>query len=569
MLKPFRWPLLCLGLYAMLTPATAQLAGRGKLLRTPETPFVPMDPTRQNYIGWEKFSPFSLAPTEKIWWDSFSANNDLDLMLQRGVTHQSIQKVPLPYAKALAPEKRAVMVGANSMEGARWVDNWYCYYDCLADGFTPETDALLGKISGFLWGQRGYLGINDGKVPISLVYLDLENRANYQGNLYARNVINGGNFAIRGAKGGYSNDQYLKEYRANHPDDTRDNATLLSMPVRNTVDNGIYCPGGPQGGLSEAEFLRQYGNGWGEKMCQIVRQMKKYNLMDGAKVGSIEVSPGEADYYLNSPYLADMDHAYRWPWGYNCGDAKQVGDWLDYSDAGFYPRVNSWTNENGYWEYVYYGDPRFEPLVQKNIANDRGYLYAYLNSFENSLKIKGNAGFIALWYPFFDGAPGPASTHFNYPLRNDMAEAMAIFGTYYGTTFIVWSPHGYLDTPTPVAGSAVFRACEYFIAGQKRMSWHNDMRTGDFQRVIPEISMDGGQNWYRDNTYQSKAANRPIVRAIVKGNEILVIGYNNTTNDFDDMTVQVRYNGWQDSIVLRGRNSSPDRRVYVGRAVMQ
>ncbi len=566
MLNRLRWPLFCLGLCGALAPADAQLAGRGKLLRTPETPFVPMDASRKNYVGWEKFAPFSLAPSERLWWDSFSTDNDLPNMLQRGVTHQSVQKAPLDYMKALPAEKRAVTVYVNVMEGTRFVDSWYHHYDGLVDPFTEEDDLMLGKLSGYLNGQRNYLGVTDGKTPIDLVYLDFENRAQYEGNRYVRNIIYNGYYAVRGAKGWYSDGQYLSEFRANHPSDTRDNFTLLSMQVRNTVDDGVYCPGGPQGNLPESEYWRQFGNAWGEKVCRLVRQIKKYNLKDGAKVGYIDVMPGEPDYYLQHPYLPDIDHAYRWPWGYNCGDAKEVGDWLDYADANFYPRVNSFSNG----QYVSYGSPDFEAVVQKNIAEERTYLTTYMNVFENSLKIKGNAGFITLWYPFFDAAPGPPSTHFDYPIRNDMAEAMAIFGTYYSTTFIVWSPHGYvLPGQAPSFGSASFRSCEYFIAGLKRMAWHNDMRTGNFQRVALEISLDGGQNWYRDNLYQSKAGNRPILRAIVKNNEILVMGYNNTTNDADDMQVKVRYNGWQDTITLKGRDSSPDRRVYVGRAVMQ
>lgn len=564
MLKFLRWPLLCLGLYAALTPATAQLAGRGKLLRTPETPFVPQDRNRKSYIGWEKFTPFSLAPSERLWWDSFATGNDLPTMLTRGVTHQSMNKVPQSYIRALPAEKRAVMVYANTMQGTRFLDSWYNIHDGLVDAFTEESGVLRDRISGFLGGQREYLGVNEGKTPISLMYLDFENRAIYEGNLYARNVIYNGHFAIRGAKGGYSNEHYLSEYRANHPGDTRSNNELLSMRVRNTVDNGVYSPGGPEGGISEHEFLRRYGNAWGEKLCQIVTQAKQYNLMDGAKVAYIDVSPGEGDIYLLSSYLPDLPFAYKWPWGYDCGGNKQAGDWLDFTDASFYPRINTWRDGR----FVYYGTPEFEPAIQANIAEDRHFLFSYLNAFENSEKLRGKADFVTLWYPFHDGAQGPENTHFDYPQRDDMAEALAVFGLYFSTTFIVWSPHGYTAnpnaTPTP---QAAFRPTEFFIGGLKRMAWHNDMRTGDFKRVTPEISLDGGKTWFRDNLYQSKYNNRPVVRAIVKGNEILVVGYN-TTSGNNDLEVTVRYNSWQDKFTLKGFNS-PDRRVYVGRAVMQ
>jgi len=565
MLNLLRRSLLCLGLYAMLTPAAAQLAGRGKLLRTPETPFSPQDPKRKSYVGWEKFNAFSLAPGERLWWDSFATGNDLPTMLSRGVTHQSVNKVPQDYIRALPAEKRAVMVYAGSMYGARYVDNWYNLYDGLADAFTEEEGLLRGKISGFLGGQREYLGATEGKTPVSLMYLDFENRALYEGNLYARNIIYNGRFAIRGAKGGYSDGQYLSEYRANYPGDTRSNAELLSMRVRNTVDNGLYCPGGPEGGISEGEFLRRYGEGWGTKLCQIVTQSKQYNLMDGAKVAYIDVSPGEGDVNLLAPYLPDMQWAYRWPWGTDCGGNVEAGRWLDFSDASFYPRINTWRDGR----FVYYGTPEFEPAIQANIAEDRHFLFSFLNAFENSYKLKGKAEFISLWYPFHDGAQGPESTHFDYPLRDDMAEAMAIFGIYYGTTFIVWSPHSFVTSPSAVSTvQGAFRPTEFFLGGLRRMAWHNDLRTGNFERVIPEISVDGGKTWSRDNLYQSKYNNRPVVRAIVKGNEILVIGYNTTTGSNNDLEVMVRYNNWQDKFTLRGFNS-PDRRVYVGRAVMQ
>jgi hypothetical protein len=561
MLTCLRWPLLCLGLYATLTPAIAQLAGRGKLLRTPETPFVPMDPARRNYIGWEKFNPFTLAPHEKLWWESFSWGNDLPTMLNRGVTHQSVTKTPQAYSRSLPPEKRAVMMYANAMVGTRFLDSWHHVYDGLADAFTEETDNLLGKVSGFMGGQSEYLGQPGTRTPIQLIYLDFENRALYDGNLYARNVINNGNYAIRGAKGHYSNEQYLSEYRSRFPYDTRGNDALLSLPVRNVVDNGVYSPGGQYGHLSEGEFLGRYANAWGEKVCLMVRQLKNHVLMPGAQIGYNDVSAGEPDLYVNVPERANATTAYRWPWGYNCGDAKEVGDMLDFADLSFYPRVNTWRNGRFY----YYGEPDFEQAVQANIAEDRGFLTSFVTQFENNDRIRRNAGFISLWYPFYDVYPGP--DHFKYPLRNDIAEAMAIFGMYFSTTFIVWSPHGYSTPENIPAGGGVFRACEYFISGLKRMAWHNDMRTGNFQRVIPEISLDGGQTWGRYNTYQSRQANRPTVRALVKGNEILVLGYNDTSNDATDLSVMVRYNSWQDTIVLRGRND-PNRRVYVGRAVM-
>lgn len=565
MFNRLRWPLLCLGLYAALTPALAQLAGRGKLLRTPETPFVPQDPKRKSYIGWEKFTPFSLAPTERLWWDSFATGNDLPTMLTRGVTHQSMNKTPQSYIRSLPAEKRAVMVYANTLEGTHFVDSWYNRFDGLVNPFANEDDELRGRLSGFMGGQRDYLGVNSGKTPISLVYLDFENRALYDGNLYARNVMNNGQFAIRGAKGHYSNQDYLNEYRRNHPGDSRSDGELTSLRVRNTVDNGVYSPGGPDGNLSEGEFLRRFGNAWGEKVCQMVRQIKRYNLMDGAKVAYIDVSPGDGDVYLLSSYLPDIDHAYRWPWGYDCGEATLLGDLIDYSDASYYPRINTWRNGR----FVYYGTPEFEPAIQANITEDRHFLFSTLNAFENSDKIRGNAGFVSLWYPFHDGAQGPESTHFDYPLRDDMAEAMAVFGLYYGTTFIVWSPHGYAANPASVPGvQGAFRPTEFFIGGLKRMAWHNDMRTGNFQRIIPETSIDGGKTWSRDNLYQCKYNNRPVVRAIVKGNEILVVGYNTTTGSNDDIEVMVRYNNWQDKFTLKGFNS-PDRRVYVGRAVMQ
>ncbi len=563
--RPLRYSLLLFGFCSLLLPGLAQRSGQGnRLLRTPETPFIPMEPGRKSYIGWEKFGPFSLAPGEKLWWESFAKGNDLQLMLDRGVTHQSVSKTPQAYARALPAKKRAVMQYVNSLEGTYFVDNWYNHRNGLADPFSDNSDELIGRMSGFYGGQREYLGVNEGKTPIDLVYLDFENRALYGGNLYARNVMNNGNFAIRGAKGHYSDGQYLSEYRSGHPSDTRGNDALLSLPVRNTVDNGIYCQGGPEGNLSEDQFLGRYANAYGERVCQMVRQIKRYNLMEGATVGYIELAPGDPDHNLLNPNLAEATTANRWPWGYNCGEALEVGNWLDYASAGYYAHVNTYRNGRFY----YYHEPDFEEAIQANIAEDRQYLYSYLNSFENSEKSRGTTGFINLWYPFHDSAPGPASTHFDYPLRNDMAEAMAVFGIYYGSAFIVWTPHGYtVDGEHPGVYSACFKACEYFLAGLKRMSWHNDMRTGDFKRLIPEISVDGGQTWSRDNTYQARNGNRPTVRAIVKGNEILVVGYNNSTNDAQDLSVKVRYNNWQDTFVLKGKND-PNRRVYVGRATM-
>ncbi|MCY7351572.1 MAG: hypothetical protein LH606_13050 [Cytophagaceae bacterium] len=565
MLKSLRWPLLWLGLCGLPTPAPAQLAGRGKLLRTPETPFVPQNPSQKNYIGWEKFKPFTLAPGERLWWENFATGNDLTVMLERGVTHQSVVKTPQAYMQSLPAEKRALILGANLLEGTYFVDGMHRQLNGLMDPFMDSPQTLRDRMGSITGGQTQYLGqvANVDKTPIQLVYLDFENRAQYYDDQYARNLLADGRFAVRGEKGHYSDDQYLNEYRSKHPGDTRDNATLLSKAVRNTVDAGIYCVGGPQGHLSKDAFYNAYTNAWGEQMCVMIKHLQT-NMMPGVKIASIDVSPGEPDIYLSyeDANLSEKTEPYRWPWPYDCSGGGKGSSIYNFSDASYYPRVNPWRNG----QYYNYGHPEHDNVVNANITDDRMFLSSYLSYFENSVKIKGDADFVTLWYPFHDGAQGPESTHFDYPIRNDAAEAMAIFGLLYGTTFQVWSPHGYKSQVSTTSGPS-FRACEWFIAGLRRMAWHNDLRTGNFQRITPEISLDGGQTWHRDNLYQSKNTNRPIVRAIVKGNEILVLGFNSTANDASDMTVMVRHNSWQDTIVLKGRNA-PDRRTYVGRAIM-
>ncbi|MFN8356826.1 MAG: hypothetical protein U0Y10_20395 [Spirosomataceae bacterium] len=130
----------------------------------------------------------------------------------------------------------------------------------------------------------------------------------------------------------------------------------------------------------------------------------------------------------------------------------------------------------------------------------------------------------------------------------EMAEATPIFAILGGANGIwLWDE---INTPIDKNSKSGrnLKPYEYFIAGLYRLSRHSHMFEGDF-------------SYFRPKNPRDLAANRqPVVRGIINGGRILIAAQNPDANPEDITKVDVEYEGWKDTITLKGRE------VYLGEA---
>ncbi|UTA66417.1 T9SS type A sorting domain-containing protein [Emticicia sp. 21SJ11W-3] len=117
-----------------------------------------------------------------------------------------------------------------------------------------------------------------------------------------------------------------------------------------------------------------------------------------------------------------------------------------------------------------------------------------------------------------------------------MAEATAIFPFFSGASGLwLW------DDPNLFTNNENFATYEYFIKGLHRLSAYKEMFTGNYQLVIPQPA-----HAYVDNR-------KPIWRAVVKNNHLLVVAHNPYAKDDNDaVMVEATYNNQKLFIPLKG-----------------
>jgi hypothetical protein len=150
------------------------------------------------------------------------------------------------------------------------------------------------------------------------------------------------------------------------------------------------------------------------------------------------------------------------------------------------------------------------------------------------------------------------------PIPIKLAEAMPIFTLMSGAKGMWFWDDMLKMTPGKINDFKLQRnfACyEGYLAGMYRLSKHNAIFEADYQSIIPEISFDGGKNFYQYNAAELYKRALPIVRAIVTKDKILIAGQNpNPAQPNEIKQVVVRYGKWQDVIVLRKDD------IYLGEA---
>lgn len=227
-----------------------------------------------------------------------------------------------------------------------------------------------------------------------------------------------------------------------------------------------------------------------------------------------------------------------------------------------------------YWVY-----PDFDYTASHTGDRDRHWLAVILQEQEVNIALS-NKKRIAWQWLFNTQAPPtsyPNSGKSEHPAPPAIAEGLGIFYWFtgaYGSIF--WDDAKDLipNNPNPpIPGQTDDRnyACyEYYIHGLWRLfKHHGDMFTGGetYLNQQTECSYDGGQTWYKYNANELKTRGLPFVRAIVKGDQVLVAATKPYAGAGEKTTVHFRYTGNGYNFVTQINLTGDE--IFLGRATMQ
>ena len=332
------------------------------------------------------------------------------------------------------------------------------------------------------------------------------------------------NVAFKNRAGFSPVELFVHDFEANATNDAwiRSLKTLPCMPE-------------PYRSLPDAEFVKQYKIAHVKLHAEVMRITKELVVKSNSKISLYGESPVHTLFY-GIPESSWEDYTKPSASNYM---------WMDTTTMAF--------RNNG--------------PVGKNIDFVTPWVYYFHNYDENG--IKGQKGFWSYMYlpyllfmvevqqqwtgkdiiPYVQMRVQDPITGF--PEKNinpEMAECTAIFGLLSGAKGIwLWDQIN-LPIDKDPNNFRNFEAYEHFIAGLYRISRHKHMFDGPFTYYRPK------------NPRDLAAVRQPVVRGVVNGSRILIAAHHPDANPEDINTVEVSYEGWKDTITLKGRE------VYLGEA---
>lgn len=239
-------------------------------------------------------------------------------------------------------------------------------------------------------------------------------------------------------------------------------------------------------------------------------------------------------------------------WNHLMVDGKPL---VQFTNNVPYIPINNWVNESGNWRQAnFYDEKQYLDLRAERKRTNADWLYRICRALEvnNRVSPVPSIGYVTHGW-----------AEFGYPkeqwgaLRPDIMEGLAIWQFMEGGQGLgVWSENVDIGT-----GGIVRDYYEALLVGLYKISRHNDLRTG--QRTFYQLpySLDGGKTWIEEDIFATEKAKRPVVRAIVKGNKILVAACD--PNLFDGQkTIRIKFKEWVDEITLKPYST------YLGRATL-
>ncbi|MFN8355538.1 MAG: hypothetical protein U0Y10_13865 [Spirosomataceae bacterium] len=300
------------------------------------------------------------------------------------------------------------------------------------------------------------------------------------------------------------------------------------------------APNSPGLKIPDNQFVEAYKQAMARKYTLMVKTLKKEKAKPYTLVGTYSPGCPSENFHGRPDYLnAYTDPNFKqWIWDYAVG-GERFNQYCDIQTPGSYFRIAGEQHPTN-WLYQLLMDQEVNAAWSKLPR-------------------------IPVQWMFY-------TNNENKAISPQMAEGTAIFNILTGAKGIwLWDRGNFITpqkTPTIVGADGQtyqlrnYASYEYFMAGLYRLSKHNDLLAKQSQAIIPEISTDNGQTFNAYNAAQCRKANKPIARALVAGNEILVAACNPlaTTNQRTELVVKV--GNWKDLIVLKGNE------VYLGRARM-
>lgn len=294
-------------------------------------------------------------------------------------------------------------------------------------------------------------------------------------------------------------------------------------------DKGRLSKDSPGQKILDNDFPEAYRKAMAQKYRMLTQDVRKY-LVKGASVGTYNPGCAVELGNLNPDHYTDASKKF-WIWDYKIGeDGKNFKDFMDFQTPGGYFIEDNLTHKDGIYMIV------ADQEVNARWSNIPRIPVQWVYTTPPS------------WQPI--------------PIK--LAEAMPIFTLMSGAKGMWFWDDMLKMTPGKINDFKLQRnfACyEGYLAGMYRLSKHNAMFEADYQSIIPEVSFDGGKNFYQYNAAELYKKALPIVRAIVTKDKILIAGQNpNPTQPNEIKQVVVRYGKWQDVIVLRKDD------IYLGEA---
>jgi hypothetical protein len=338
--------------------------------------------------------------------------------------------------------------------------------------------------------------------------------------------------------------QALHDLRPNGPA-SRLGADLLLFDFENIAyqpDKSTLAPDSPGHRIPDDQFAAAYRQRMAGRYAQILRTVRRDVLRPEAQVGVYGPSgPVELAFH-------------KWPEAAYIDPARKIKIWDQRTETG-----ERWTDYNDFLvasSYFFYG--RHSLFDVDTGRHERRWLPRLLTEVETNRRWSDKPLIPIHWLFYVNDEPRPVTP--------EMAEGLPIFLLLAGTDGLwLWdntqalTPGGDPANPESRANMR-FTVYEHFVHGLWRLSRHNAFLAGTCEAVTPEVDYLDGWGFRTLRPADFRRNDRPVVRALVNGDRILVAAHHYAARPNEVRTVLLKYKTWQRPLTLRGNE------IFLGEA---
>jgi hypothetical protein len=307
-------------------------------------------------------------------------------------------------------------------------------------------------------------------------------------------------------------------------------------------EKSTLAPNSPGHQIPDAKFEAAYRQRMADRYAQVLTTVRRDVLVPGAKVGIYGPSGPVELAFHKWPEAAYVDPARKIKiWGQRTASGEVWHRGMDFLVAS---------------SYFFYG--RHSLLDVDTGRHERRWLPRILTEVETNRVWSKKPLLPIHWLFYVNDEPRPVTP--------EMAEGLPIFLLLAGTDGLwLWDNNQRLnpggDPAHPESRANMnFSVYEHFVHGLWRLSRHNDFLTGRCEAVTPEVDYRDGWGFRKLRPADFRRNDRPVVRALVNGDRILLAAHTYAARPDEVRTIVVRYKNWQRPLTLRGRE------VFLGEA---